>query len=74
MGGYKSSVNVMAKNRGLISGFPLWQNQFYDRIVRNEKEFQRHYDYIQSNPARWLEDQLHPDAPPNKFNAEWHTP
>lgn len=74
MGGYKSSVKVMAKHRGLIADASIWQDQFYDRIVRNEKEFQRHYDYIQSNPARWLEDQPHPDAPLNKFNAEWRKP
>ena len=27
-------------------------------------------EYIQNNPARWIEDQLHPAAPPNPFNQE----
>ena len=28
----------------------------------------RIHEYIQNNPARWTDDQLHPDAPPNPFN------
>ena len=30
-------------------------------------------DYILTNPARWAEDQLHPDAAPNPFN-QWPPP
>ena len=74
MGGYKGSVTQRAKNRGLIPGPPIWQERFWDRIVRGDIEFERHRNYIAMNPARWLEDQLHPDAPPNKFNRDWHTP
>lgn len=71
MGGYKGAVTQKAKNQGLIPGPPLWQGKFYDHIVRGDTDFERQYSYIQSNPARWLADQLHPDAPPNKFNREW---
>ena len=72
IGAYKSSVTQRAKNRGLIPHPPLWQGKFYDHIVRDDEDFQRQYDYIHANPARWLTDQLHPDAPPNKFNREWY--
>ena len=71
MGGYKNAVTQRAKNQGLIPGPPLWHGRFWDRIVRNEIEFERHRNYIETNPARWLQDQLHPAAPPNKFNSEW---
>ena len=47
---------------------PLWQRNYFDHIIRNEPEFMRIWNYIDTNPARWQEDQLHPAAPPNPFN------
>jgi len=37
-------------------GFSLWQPRFYDRIIRNEAEYQRIWQYIDENPTRWTED------------------
>jgi REP element-mobilizing transposase RayT len=71
MSGYKSAVTQKAKRRGLIVNSPLWQDNFHDRIVRGNAELHRIRDYIANNPNRWLVDQLHPDAPPNKFNQPW---
>lgn len=68
MGAYKGSVTQLARNRSLWARSPLWQDDFYDHIVRNEDELARIRDYIVNNPARWHEDQLHPDAPTNPFN------
>ncbi len=33
----------------------FWQRNFYDRIVRNDADLERCRDYIEGNPARWLE-------------------
>ena len=41
-------------------GKTLWQRSFYDRIVRNEQEFQAYWQYIEYNPLKWEEDVLHP--------------
>lgn len=30
-----------------------WQSRFYDRIIRDEKEYQAIAAYIRTNPARW---------------------
>ncbi|MBN1873621.1 MAG: hypothetical protein JXA33_05280 [Anaerolineae bacterium] len=54
-------------------GWPLfdkriWQRNYWEHIVCNEREYQRIYDYIENNPACWKKDQLRPDAPPNLFN------
>jgi putative transposase len=46
----------------------LWQRNYWEHIIRNETSLHRIRQYIQDNPARWLDDQLHPNAPPNKFN------
>ncbi len=35
---------------------PLWQRNYYEHVIRDEKDWQRIRDYIQSNPARWAED------------------
>jgi len=71
IGGYKSSVTQRAQNRGLIPKGILWQDNFYDHIIRTEDELERIRSYIRNNPARWDEDQLHPHAPPNQFNRTW---
>jgi len=39
------------------AGFSLWQQRYYDRIVRNEQEFLQIWQYIDNNPAAWLEDE-----------------
>jgi REP element-mobilizing transposase RayT len=36
---------------GLI-GQPFWQDESYDRLVRNKAEFQRIADYIEMNPVK----------------------
>ncbi len=71
VGAYKAEVSRQAKQHGLIPGGSLWQRNFWDRIVRDERELETVRAYIESNPARWLEDQLHPKAAPNKFNLTW---
>lgn len=71
IGGYKSGVTQKAIHTALFAGPPLWQRNFYDRIVRGEAELSRIREYIRTNPQRWQDDQLHPDAPPNQFNRTW---
>lgn len=35
--------------------FSIWQKSFYDRIIRNEKEYQEVWNYIHNNPLKYLE-------------------
>jgi putative transposase len=37
-----------------------WQPLFYDRIVRNDKEFDNIRDYIINNPLKWILDEENP--------------
>ena len=41
--------------KGLFYG-KLWQTSFYDHIIRNEKDYLKHYGYIEDNPTKWLLD------------------
>ena len=38
------------------TGTQLWQNGYYDHIVRDEQDFLRRWQYIDNNPAAWLDD------------------
>ena len=40
-------------------GEDLWQSRSYDHVVRNEKDYQRIWEYIDNNPTRWTEDSLY---------------
>ena len=39
----------------------IWQKSFYDRIIRNQKEYDILWQYIDENPIRWELDILHPN-------------
>jgi putative transposase len=39
---------------------PIWQQNYYDHIVRNEQELNQIWNYIDNNPQSWFEDQLNP--------------
>ncbi|OGP71673.1 MAG: transposase [Deltaproteobacteria bacterium RBG_13_58_19] len=33
-------------------GSPLWQERFWEHLIRNDQDFQRHVDYIHYNPVK----------------------
>lgn len=37
-------------------GKAIWQKSFYDHIIRDETDYLRIWDYIDTNPAKWAED------------------
>ena len=66
--GYKSAVTARINRMRGIPGTPVWQRNYWEHIIRDDVSLNEIRAYIQDNPARWAEDQLHPDAPPNLFN------
>jgi len=46
----------------LWSGFQqrLWQRNYYDHVIRDEKDLDRVRRYIEENPARWAYDDDNP--------------
>jgi len=67
---YKSAVTYAANGLQNQRGAVLWQRNYYEHIIRNETTFKNIWNYIDNNPRKWAEDQLHPSAPPNKFTQE----
>jgi REP element-mobilizing transposase RayT len=47
------------KNRS-TPGTPVWQRNYFDRIIRNEKELTAIREYIINNPLQWELDENNP--------------
>ena len=43
----------------------LWQRNYYERIIRDERELSHIREYIIDNPAKWDEDENHPTVGAN---------
>ncbi|NMC57440.1 MAG: transposase [Eubacteriaceae bacterium] len=39
----------------------IWQKSFYDRIIRNETDYQHTWKYIDENVLKWNEDEMNTD-------------
>lgn len=55
------AINSVLQSRGK----PIWQRNYYERIIRSDEEYARIAEYIAYNPARWSEDSLNPNAARN---------
>jgi REP element-mobilizing transposase RayT len=58
--GFKSAVttqiNVIRQNPGC----PVWQRNYFERVIRNDAELGRAREYIINNPLKWELDKEHP--------------
>ena len=56
---YKSAVTRMAYRDGLVPhGTPIWQRNYWDRVIRDDGEWERIANYIQENPMNWKGDRF----------------
>jgi putative transposase len=53
---FKSFSSIRINRVRGTPGQPVWQRNYYERIIRNEREFQAICDYIRTNPTHWEED------------------
>ena len=61
---FKSKTTVAyikAVKAGLLLPFDkqIWQRNYYEHVIRNEKAYLRVCQYIDENPARWEEDEYY---------------
>ena len=61
IGQFKSLVTNRINGLQNVAGRPIWQRNYYERIIRNEPEMDRITRYIESNPTRWAEDEENPN-------------
>ena len=50
------------------AGQPFWQRNYYEHVIRNEKELKRIREYIQNNHLKWELDRENPDS--KNFNLD----
>jgi len=57
VGSFKSGVSRSV--RQIYPGLELWQGSFWDHVIRDETDFQTHYEYIRMNVDRWQKDKYY---------------
>ena len=56
--GYKSMVTKRINALRKSAGRPVWQRNYWERIIRNTAELEKFQTYIRNNPANWANDSL----------------
>jgi REP element-mobilizing transposase RayT len=60
VGSFKSAVTKRINQSRNTPGAPVWQRNYYERVIRGERELDGIRRYIVDNPAKWAEDENHP--------------
>lgn len=53
---HRYSIGVMEKGWSRFEN-RLWQQNYYEHIIRNERDYQAIYEYILANPMNWEQDE-----------------
>jgi REP-associated tyrosine transposase len=57
--GFKSAVTSQLF-RMCCSKTPIWQRNYYEHVIRNQKSLDKIREYIRNNPANWEKDKENP--------------
>jgi putative transposase len=57
---YKSAVAYRINLMRRTEGVPVWQRNYHEHIIPDEKDLLNKTDYIQSNPMLWDVDEDNP--------------
>jgi putative transposase len=58
---FKAAVTKRVRESGLLAGDPVWQRGYFERVLRDGREFVNATDYIIKNPSRWAFDEENPE-------------
>ena len=61
IGYYRMNVAKQINQMRGTPGVPVWQRNYYERIIRNDDELNRVREYIRDNPRKWLLDSENSD-------------
>lgn len=61
IGSFKSAVSYRIHKEHNATG--IWQRNYYEHIIRDERDLQNKTDYIEANPSLWDEDENNPINP-----------
>ena len=54
---YKSVVTYAINISRNTPGQPVWQRNYYEHIIRDEKDYENIFEYIYQNPRNWDKDE-----------------
>ena len=57
---FKSRVTKRLWKIPSLKETPMWQRNYYEHIIRDERDLQNKTDYIEANPMLWDEDDENP--------------
>ena len=49
--------------KGLVTkklGKSIWQDYYFDHVIRDKEDYLTKWNYIENNPAKWIDDEYHP--------------
>ena len=52
----KNIETIIRSFKALVTkeiGYSIWQRSFHDHIIRGEKDYQKIWEYIDTNPLKW---------------------
>ena len=52
-------VSTMKRFSSKKCGFQLWQRSYHEHVIRNEQDYLEIWNYIDGNPAKWIEDRYY---------------
>ena len=71
---YQSTKRINAKRQSGIQ--KIWQRNYYEQIIRNEKLLLQIRQYIRNNPLNWDSDDENPSGKSPRYvalpNPQWH--
>lgn len=64
-------ISSLKRYTNKLSNKELWQSGYYDHIIRDESDYLIRCQYIDDNPARWLEDEYYIEKVDNGFFSKY---
>ncbi len=59
--GMKATVTKGANFIGVHPAHPIWQRNYYEHVIRDERDHANIRAYIENNPANWADDSENPE-------------
>jgi putative transposase len=76
----KMSFGFLWRKRMYLRSGRVWQNRFWDHIIRDQKDMNRHIDYVHFNPAKhgyvnspfdWTHSSIHKYHTEGFYSRDW---
>ena len=59
--GFKSAATKQINELRGTPGKPVWQRNYFERVIRDEDELNRIREYIIYNPLKWADNEDNPE-------------